>query len=135
MYPRLFLIAGGSLLVLLGVLGYASVFTESGSPSFWLDGTENAAHTGLGLVALAAVFVPGLNTALTPHYRTIVGLIAVITLFFGVYGFLLPPGSSADPNTFGVANLESPADNLLHLVFGIVAVAAIYLKPHGATPT
>ncbi len=131
MYPRLFLSAGGSVLLMLGAVGYANVFTEAGSPSFWLDGAENIAHTGLGVVALAAVFVPGVNRVLAPHYRTIVGLIAVLALFFGIYGFLLPAGSSSDPNTFGVANLESPADNLLHLVVGIVALAAIYVKPSG----
>lgn len=116
------------MLVLLGTVGYAHVFTEAGSPTFWLDDAENMAHTGLGLAAVAAVLLPGLNTALAPHYRLIVGLIAVVALFFGAYGFLLAPGSSADPNTFGVANLESPADNLLHLVVGIVAVAAIYVR-------
>ncbi len=129
MYPRLFLSAGGSVLLLLGVVGYANVFTEAGSPTFWLDGTENLAHTSLGLVALAAVHLPGLNRLVAPHHRTLVGLLAVIALFFGVYGFTLPPGSGVDPNAFGVANLENPADNLLHLVVGIVAVAAIYVRP------
>lgn len=128
MYPRLFLIVGGAVLLLLGIVGYLSVFSESGSPNFWLDGGENLAHTFLGVVALAAVFVPGLNTALAPYYRAIVGLVGVIALFFAVYGFLQPAGSSADPNTFGVANLENPADNLLHLVVGIVAIAAVYMK-------
>jgi hypothetical protein len=128
-YPRLFLSAGGSVLLLLGVVGYANVFTEAGSPTFWLDGKENLAHTSLGIAALAAVFVPGLNRVLVPHYRVIVGLIAVLALFFAAYGFLQPPGSSAHPNTFGVANLENPADNLLHLVVGIVALAAMYMRP------
>ena len=128
MYPRLFLSSGGSVLLLLGTVGYANVFTETGSPSFWLDGAENVAHTGLGLVALGAVFVPGFNHALAPHYRTIVGLLGVIALFFGFYGFLLPAGSSADPNAFGVANLENPADNLLHLVIGVVALASAYVR-------
>ena len=105
------------MLLLLGVMGYANVFTEAGSPTFWLDGAENVAHTGLGLVALAAVFVPGLNTALAPHYRSVVGLLAVIALFFGAYGFLLPAGSSADPNTFG-----------------IVAVVSIYARPNEGAP-
>jgi hypothetical protein len=114
-------------------VGFAKVFTETGSPSFWLDSAENAAHTGLGLASLAAVFVPGLNTALAPRYRTLVGVVAVIALFFGAYGFLLPAGSSAHPNTFGAANLESPADNLLHLVIGSVAMAAFSLKPRGGT--
>lgn len=129
MYPRLFLSAGGSVLLLLGVVGYAGVFTEAGSPTFWLDGWENIAHTGLGLAALAAVFVPGVNTALAPHYRWIVGIVALIALFFGVYGFALPAGSGANPNTFGVANLESPADNVLHLVVGLVALAAVFIRP------
>ncbi|MDP9467985.1 MAG: hypothetical protein M3P32_04505 [Chloroflexota bacterium] len=128
MYPRLFLTVGGAVLLLLGIVGYLNVFTESGSPSFWLDNGENVAHTFLGVVALAAVFVPGLNTALAPYYRAIVGLVGVIALFFAVYGFLQPAGTAANPNTFGISNLENPADNLLHLVVGIVAIAAIYMK-------
>lgn len=128
MYPRLFLTVGGAVLLLLGVVGYLNVFTESGSPSFWLDNGENVAHTALGIVALAAVFVPGLNTALAPYYRAIVGLVGVIALFFAVYGFLQPAGTGGDPNTFGISNLENPADNLLHLVVGIVAIAAVYMK-------
>jgi uncharacterized membrane protein len=127
-YPRLFLTVGGAVLLLLGVVGYLNVFTESGSPNFWLDGGENLAHTVLGIVALAAVFVPGLNTALAPYYRAIVGLVGVIALFFAVYGFLQQAGTAADPNTFGISNLENPADNLLHLVVGIVAFAAVFMK-------
>jgi hypothetical protein len=127
-YPRLFLTVGGAVLLLLGIVGSLNVLTESRSPNFWLDGGENIAHTFLGVVALAAVFVPGLNTALAPYYRAIVGLVGVIALFFAVYGFLQPAGSSVTPNTFGVANLENPADNLLHLVVGVVAFAAVYMK-------
>lgn len=129
MYPKLFLTVGGAVLLLLGLVGYLNVFTESGTPDFWLDGGENLAHTVLGVVALAAVFVPGLNTALAPYYRAIVGLVALIALFFAAYGFLQPAGTGADPNTFGVSNLENPSDNLLHLVVGIVALAAIWMKP------
>ncbi len=134
MYPRLFLSAGGSVLLLLGVVGYAEIFTEAASPTFWLDDSENLAHTALGIAALAAVFVPGLNRVLAPHSRAIVGVIAVIALFFAAYGFLQPPGSSLEPNTFGIANLENPADNLLHLVVGIVAVAAMYVGPDERPP-
>jgi hypothetical protein len=134
-YPRLFLTVGGAVLLLLGIVGYLNVFTESGSPSFWLDGGENLAHTFLGIVALAAVFVPGLNTALAPYYRAIVGLVGVLALFFAVYGFLQPAGTGANPNTFGVSNLENPADDLLHLVVGIAAFAAIYFKSGDETMT
>ena len=125
MYPRLFLIYGGAVLLLLGIVGYLGVFTEPNTPGFWLDSGENLAHTFLGIVALAAVFVPGLNTALKPYYRAIVALVGVIALFFAVYGFL--NASGAEPNTFGVANLENPADNLLHLVVGIVALVAAWM--------
>jgi hypothetical protein len=127
-YPRLFLTVGGAVLLLLGLVGYLNVFSEHGSPKFWLDNGENVAHTALGIVALAAVFVPGLNTALAPYYRWIVGLVGVIALFFAVYGFAQPAGSGMHPNTFGLSNLENPADNLLHLVVGVAAFAAVWLK-------
>jgi hypothetical protein len=134
LYPKLFLTVGGAVLLLLGIVGYLNVFTEGGTPAFWLDGGENLAHTVLGIVALAAVFVPGLNTALAPYYRAIVILVGLIALFFAVYGFLQPAGTSADPNTFGISNLESPADNLLHLAVAIAAFAAAWL-PSGDTGT
>jgi predicted anti-sigma-YlaC factor YlaD len=124
LYARLFLIYGGAVLLLLGIVGYLGVFNDQSS-AFWLDSGENVAHTFLGIVALAAVFVPGLNTALRPYYRAIVALVGVLALFFAVYGFL--NASGAEPNTFGVANLENPSDNLLHLVVGIVALVAAWM--------
>jgi hypothetical protein len=127
-YPRLYLTAGGSILLLVGTVGYLNVFTESGSPTFWLDGGENFAHTFAGIVALAAVFVPGLNRALAPHYRALVGLIGAIALFFAAYGYFAPAGSSSQLNTFGVANLENPAETLLHLVIGGAAIASAFMK-------
>lgn len=129
MYPRLFLSAGGSVLLLLGVVGYANLFTEAGSPSFWLDGTENLAHAAVGLIAIGAAVVPGRGESTARFQRWLVALIALMALFLGAYGFLLPAGSGAHPNAFGIANLENPADNLLHLVIGISAAAALLVKP------
>ena len=124
MNPRQFLIAGGAVLLLLGIIGYLNVFNRESTPFFWLDAGENLAHTVLGVVALAAVFVPGLNDALAPLYRWIVILVGVLALFFAVYGFL--QAGAPEPNTFGVANLENPADNILHLVVAIWAFVAAF---------
>jgi uncharacterized membrane protein HdeD (DUF308 family) len=134
-YPRLFLIYGGAVLLLLGIVGYLGIFSEESTPWFWLDPGENLAHTVLGIVALAAVYVPGLNDALRPYYRWIVILVGVIALFFAVYGFI--QAGAAEPNTFGLANLENPSDNLLHLVVGIVALAAAFApsrEPEASMP-
>lgn len=139
MNPKQFLTIGGGVLVLLGILGMFLLGpTEDASllgAFFWLDGGENVAHLVLGVVALAAVFVPGLNSALAPYYKAIVILVGIIAIFFGVYGFLV--SGSSEPNTFGLANLENPSDNILHLVVGIWAFAAAFMKSPGgsATPT
>ena len=129
MNPKQFLTIGGAILVLLGIVGLLGVFNQTTTPWFWLDSGENVAHLFLGVVALAAVFVPGLNTALAPYYKPIVILVGIIALFFGVYGFVV--AGAAAPNTFGLTNLESPADNLLHLIVGVWALAAA-LRPAGA---
>lgn len=116
--PRGFLQWGGIVLGVLGIVGFLGIFSESAYPSFWLDTGENVAHLGLGIIALAALYVPGLNTALAPYYKWIVALVGVLALFFAVYGLIQPAGTSASPNTFGISNLENPLDNLLHLVVG-----------------
>ena len=111
--PKGFLTYGGAVLLALGLIGYAGIFKTEGS-AFWLDGGENIAHTVLGLVALAAVFVPGLNSALAPLYRPIVTLVGIIALFFGVYGLYAGITGVAILNTFGAANLEY-LDDIVHL--------------------
>jgi hypothetical protein len=128
--PRGFLMYGGAVLLILGIAGFFILNNPSLS-FFWLDNSENVAHTALGIIALAAVFVPGLKEMLAPYYRPIVILLAVVALFFGVYGFILPAGSPAAPNTFGLANLEL-GDNLLHLVVAAWAFAAAFWSPQRA---
>ena len=122
--PRGFLITGGAVLTILGLIGFVALNNPSLS-FFWLDNSENVAHLALGLVALAAVFVPTLNDVLRPYYRWIVILVGLIALFFGVYGFLVA-GDATGKNTFGLANLEL-GDNLLHLVVAAWAFAAAYM--------
>ena len=130
--PKGFLTYGGAILLLLGIIGFLGVFTQQSFPAFWLDTGENVAHVALGIIALAIVFVPGLNTAFEPYYRWIVILLGIVALFFGIYGFVV--GGNAEPNTFGISNLESPADNILHLVVGAWALYAAFMgRPSMAT--
>ena len=121
--PRMFLIAGGAVLLLLGIVGFLNIFTQAAYPSFYLDSAENVAHVGLGVIALAGVYLPGLNSMLAPYYRWIVVLVGVIALFFGLYGFVV--SGSAAPNTFGLSNLET-TDNLIHLVVAAWAFASAW---------
>jgi hypothetical protein len=120
---------GGAVLLLLGIVGFLNIFTSS---AFYLTGGENIAHVALGLVALAAVYVPGLKDTLEPYYRWLVILVGVIALFFGVYGFIAGPGNPPTVlNTFGLANLEI-VDNLIHLVVAAWAFLAVYWSPQAA---
>jgi hypothetical protein len=130
--PKQFLTIGGAVLVLLAIVGFLGVFGEGSF--FWLTPGENWAHLVLGVVALAAVYVPGLNSALEPFYKPIVILVGLIGLFFAVYGFAV---ANVPPmNTFGAAHLNSPADNLLHLVVGAWALwAALRKQPQMAGAT
>lgn len=129
--PRGFLIVGGAVLLVIGILGLF-ILKDSVNSFFWMDTVEDIAHAAIGLFALAAVYLPGLNTALKPSYRSIVLLIGVVALFSSVYGFLLPAGTVAAPNTFGLANMEL-GDNLLHMVFAVWAFLAVYWGPRRST--
>jgi hypothetical protein len=131
--PRGFLMTGGAVLLILGILGFF-VLNNPSLSFFWLDRSENIAHTVLGIVALAAVYVPGLNTMLEPYYKWIVVLVGLIALFFCVYGFLQPSCTTCtgtETNTFGLSNLEL-GDNLLHLVVAAWAFAAAFWAPRRA---
>ena len=127
MNSKQFLQIGGAILLVLGVVGYAGVFSDTKS-AFYLDGGENVAHTVLGIVALAAAFL--LKDAMLQKWLVVV--VGVVALFFGVYGFAVA-GNPA-PNTFGLANLESPADDVLHLVVGVWALYAALMGSKGMAP-
>jgi hypothetical protein len=124
MSARRFLVWGGGLLLVLGTIGLPPVFTKANTPWFWLDGGENAAHTVLGLFSLAAAY--GLNDVRLEKW--IVASLGVAALFFGVYGFLVM--STPEPNTFGLTNLESPVENVMHLALGAWAIYAAFLGRH-----
>jgi hypothetical protein len=120
--PTTVLRLGGIVLILLGVVGLSGL--THGSSFFELDSGENIAHIALGIVGVGA----GFGTKDPSIHRWLAGVIAITGLFFGVYGFALPAGDEMHRNFLGLANLENPSDNLLHLVVGLWAAAATYLN-------
>lgn len=120
MNPRQFLLIGGTILVILGILG---MFVLGPTPEqsllkegFFLTDFENYAHLIIGIVALGAYFLLA-DSDLTKWLVILVGLISLIA---AIAGFL----NSGNPvPNLGFTNLENPLDNILHLV---VAVWALY---------
>ena len=117
MNPKQFRIIGGAVLILVGILGFAGIIGPTSSASmfgttWWFDNAENYAHLILGIVGVIAAFVFPASLQ-----KPLVLLLGVLGLFFAVYsGFV---------NTqFLGANLENPADTVLHLAVGIWALFA-----------
>lgn len=117
---------GGAVLLALGLIGVTGI--TSNISWFNLDSGENVAHLVLGVVGLGAGF--GIKNP--DLHRWLVAFIALSGLATGIYGFTLPAGDEMHRNFFGLANLENPADNLLHTVVGIWAAAAAYLNKQPA---
>ncbi len=117
MNSKQFLQTGGSVLVLLGILGFVGVIGPTASQSvfgshWWFDNGENWVHLILGIVALLASFVlPAIAQ------KPLVLLMGVAGVAIGLYSLLV------STNFFG-ANLENPADTILHLVVGAWALFA-----------
>lgn len=125
MNPKQFLQIGGVVLVLVGVLGFVGVIGPTSDSSlfgaaWWFDNAENWAHLVLGIVALAAAYVLGANLQ-----RPLVMLLGIIGVLVGLYSLL---GYSS----FLGANLENPADSLLHIVVGAWALWASWKKAQPA---
>ena len=116
-----FLNIGGAVLLALGILGFILWYAtgQAENDVFYLDNGENVAHVVLGVVALALARVLPANGSLQ---RLVVAVVGIVALFFGIYGFTV--AGEAHPNTFELANLENPLDNLLHLVVGAWGVMA-----------
>lgn len=120
--PRGFLVVGGVILLLLGILGFINVLGPTPEQSlfgqgWWFDYTEVVAYLVVGVVALLVAYL----TKDASIQRTLVWVIAVIALVV-----------AADSLMGGVqllgANLESPMDLLLNLVIGVWAVVAALNK-------
>ena len=122
MNPRQFLLLGGVVLLLVGLLGFEfigligptaedSIFGDA----WWFDNGENWAHTILGVVGIAAAFV--LPAA---AQRGLVLLLGVVGVLVGLYSIF--------EQQFLGSNLENPADTLLHLAVGAWARLASWRR-------
>jgi len=130
--PTLFLRVGGAVLLVIGIVGYIGIFNNVSF--FNLDAGENLAHTVLGIGALGFGFFGNQNIN-----KWLVVIVGAVGLIIGVWGFFLANGDFmgghfAKPNFLGLANLENPADNLLHLVVGIAALLSVFLNRPAMTP-
>ena len=114
--PKGFLQIGGAVLVLVAVLGFVGIIGPTVDKSlfgalWWFDSYENYAHLVLGVVGLLASFMlPG------AAQKVLVILLGVVAVLVGLYNI-------TSTSLLG-ANLESPADLILHLVVGAWALAA-----------
>ena len=125
MNAKQFLLIGGVVLVLIGILGMVGVIGPTAEESifntmgldWWFDAGENWAHLVLGVVALIAAFVlpAGLQ-------RPLVMLLGIVGVLVGLYSAFVSA-------SFLGANLENPADTLLHILVGVWALAASWKKP------
>ncbi|MBI4095004.1 MAG: hypothetical protein HY435_02320 [Candidatus Liptonbacteria bacterium] len=120
MNPKQFLLVGGIVLVLVGILGFVGVIGPTAEqsifgPGWWFDNAENWAHLVLGVVALIAAFAIPSKTQ-----KPLVLLLGIVGVLVGIYGVF-------NQNFLG-ANLENPADTLLHIVVGVWALWAAMNK-------
>lgn len=121
MNPKQFLLIGGVVLVVVGLLGFVGLIGPTAESSifgqaWWFDNAENWAHLVLGIVGLAAAFVLGAN--LQRPLVMLLGIVGVLVGLYSLFGYA---------NFLG-ANLENPADSILHLVVGVWALWASWRK-------
>ena len=115
MNPKQFLQVGGAVLVVVGILGFfligptaeASIFGSS----WWFDNGENYAHLIIGIVGLIAASMLSASSQ-----KSLVMLLGVVGIVVGIYSIF-------SQNFLG-ANLENPADTILHLAVGAWALYA-----------
>lgn len=121
MTPRQFLRIGGVLIVLVALAGFAGAFSTPNT-FFYLTTAENTGHAVFGVTALLSAFALSSASA----QRLLVAGMGAISALVGLY--TLAVQGRPIPN-WGLANLESPADLILHLAVGVWALATVFGNP------
>ena len=119
MNSKQFLIFGGAILVVVGVLGMVGLIGPTADKSvfganWWFDRGENWAHLILGVVGLLAAF-----TFPPMAQKWLVMLLGVIGIAVGVYSIF--------QQKFLGSNLENPADTILHVAVGAWALFCAFM--------
>ncbi|MBI3573026.1 MAG: hypothetical protein HY092_02400, partial [Candidatus Kerfeldbacteria bacterium] len=110
MNPKQFLLWGGIILVVVGILGLVNVIGPTADKSifgstWWFDNGENWAHLLIGVVGLIAAFAFPASAQ-----KPLVMLLGIIGIVVGLYSIF--------NQKFLGSNLENPADTILHIVVG-----------------
>ena len=126
MNPKQFLQIGGVVLVLLGILGFVKVIGPTAEQSlfgewWWFDNAENWAHLVLGIIALVLAYITG--ASIQRPVVMILGVVGVLVGLYSLFGYY---------NLLG-ANLENPADSVLHIIVGAWALLASWKKTPNMT--
>lgn len=117
MNSKQFLQVGGVVLVLVALLGFVGVIGPTAGNSifgaaWWFDNGENWAHLLFGIVALVASAALGMSAQ-----KLLTQLVGALGVLVGLYSLVI------STNFLG-ANLENPADSILHLAIGAWALWA-----------
>lgn len=116
----------GIVLLLLGVVGLIL-----GDPETSLFGVLNIeiVEDIIHLVLGALFTYVGFARVESSLVRTIVGAVGVVLVLVGIYGFI-------DPSFLGLLNPPwSVVDNIIHLVLGVLGIAAGFLLDRDTTVT
>ena len=121
MTPKSFLLVGGIVLLLVGILGMVGVIGPTADDSlfgasWWFDAGENWAHLIIGIVGLIAAFVLPAS-----GQKPLVMILGIVALLVGLYSLFIS-------ESFLGANLENPADSILHLAVGVWAMLSMKTK-------
>jgi hypothetical protein len=127
MTPKQFLLVGGIVLVVVGILGFIGVTGPTPEQSifgeaWWFDNGENWAHLIIGVVGVIAAYALSANLQ-----KLLVMVLGIIGVLVGLYSLF--------NQSFLGSNLQNPADTLLHLVVGAWALYASMGKGAGSMST
>jgi len=124
---RLYATVVGAVLTIAGIIGffYSSSFGSPGSVDavfgvFDVNGWHNVLHLATGLLGLAAAGY------FARSYALAVGLLYFV---LAIWGFIIGSGDSI----LSIIPVNA-ADNVLHLLIGVLGLAAGAASPHPAGP-